>query len=454
MGRDMHTLIFVPGTMGTELFDAAGEKLWPPKPLETQFGYDRVAQLLGEDVRPAGVVKSVSCFDVYGSLLTQFAELGYEVDPGAGAKRLVTFPYDWRLDLEATADALARALDRVHADGASRIDLVAHSMGGLVCRLVLETQRYAGRPWFGQIANFIAVATPHQGAPLALARILGLDSTLGIGKADFRRLTNDRRYPSGYQLLPAPTELACWDMADMSVGSLDIYDPASAGPLGLDDELLQRARWVHDSLASGAAPRHVRYFYFAGTGHETVTRVNVLARGGAYPVEEMVVTRTEDAGDGTVPFWSALPRPVQKQVVVGEHMKVFRDLPFRRVFYRLLGGDLGLPLQATGVGPDEPMTLSLPTPVIEVGRPFELLLVPAAPEAPLTGELLLTLLNEHGRAAGTAEVLSEVSYRGPRVSRLRLVLPPVATPGLYELGFAGTPAKAEPVRFAVASLTG
>jgi len=57
----------------------------------------------------------------------------------------------------------------------------------------------------------------------------------------------------------------------------------------------------------------VRYFSFAATGHETVTRVNVLERNGMYPTEEMVLTRTEDSGDGTVPFWSALPRAVQKQ---------------------------------------------------------------------------------------------------------------------------------------------
>jgi phospholipase A1 len=101
-----------------------------------------------------------------------------------------------------------------------------------------------------------------------------------------------------------------------------------------------RARFVHDSLARGTAPPDVRYFSFAATGHETVTRVNVLERNGIYPTEEMVVTRTEDAGDGTVPFWSALPRAVQKQAVVNEHSKIFHGMSFNRVFYRLLGAIL------------------------------------------------------------------------------------------------------------------
>src|SRR5262249_1655573 len=153
-------------------------------------------------------------------------------------------------------------------------------------------------------------------------------------KEDFRKLASDPRYPSGYQLLPAPNEAACWNKEDLAVGAVDIYDPTTAERLGLNTALLARARFVHDSLAQGKPPTHVRYFYFAGTGHETVTRVNVLERASSYPTSEMVVTRTEDAGDGTVPFWSAMPRAVQKQVVVNEHAQVFRGMPFKRVFYR------------------------------------------------------------------------------------------------------------------------
>jgi phospholipase A1 len=79
----------------------------------------------------------------------------------------------------------------------------------------------------------------------------------------------------------------------------------------------------------------------------------------------MVVTRTEDAGDGTVPFWSALPRAVQKQVVVNEHSKIFHGMSFNRVFYRLLGGDLGVPLESLGLQEKiKAVRLSIPTPVI------------------------------------------------------------------------------------------
>lgn len=455
----MKAVVFVPGTMGTELLSGSGEKLWPPKPLETQFGYRRIDKLLGDDVRPGRVIENVSCFDFYGSLIEQFNDLGY----GDGDKRLFLFPYDWRLDLDDTATALAARLDEAERDGADEITLVAHSMGGLIARLVLESGRFAGRPWFGKIRQFIAIATPHQGAPLALARVLGLDSALGISAADFRKLTSDARYPSGYQLLPAPSEEACWDQGSLSVGVVDIYDETTARKLGLDPALLARARFVHDTLSRNERPAHVRYFYFGATGHETVTRVNVLKEGDEFPAEAMVVTRTEDGGDGTVPFWSALPRAGQKQVVVNEHSQAFRGLPFKRVFYRLLGGDLGPALQALS-GDDrlallrddrEGLRLSLPTPIIACAAEFELLVVPVAPLAELDGDFVLRRLDDEGLPVPHgAEVLSPMVYRGPATSRLRLQMPAIAKAGPYELQFVGKPRASTTVRFAVADLPG
>lgn len=437
--------------MGTELFSGAGEKLWPPRPLETQFGYGRAHKLLGRDVRHGSIIEKVVCFDVYGSLVAQFAELGF-LQNGT-EKRYSPFPYDWRIDVERTADELARHLDAVNSDGAREIYLVAHSMGGLICRLVLETGIYAQRRWFPKIRMFVAIATPHRGAPLALARILGLDSTLGISKNDFREIAGDPRYPFGYQLLPAPQEAACWSKADLALGSVDIYDETTATRLGLNPEMLRRARFVHDTLSRGAAPPEVRYFYFAGTGHKTVTRVNVLESAGAYPIEEMVLTRTEDAGDGSVPFWSALPRAVQKQVVVGEHSRVFCGAPFKRVFYRLLGGDLGIPRESLDREEEAGATrLSIPSPMIRAGTEFELLLTSVTSTERLVGALSLQRLKDDGTPAAPAEEVSTISWLGPRVSRLRLSMPPVLTPGFYEMHFTGAPADSEPLKFAVVSL--
>jgi pimeloyl-ACP methyl ester carboxylesterase len=150
---------------------------------------------------------NVLCFDFYAPLLGCIRDLGFT--PDGAEQRVVTFPYDWRRDLFDTAMALADALDRVHAAGASQVLLVAHSMGGLICRLLLEADTWKDRPWFASIDQFIAIGTPHLGAPLALGRILGVDAALGISGKDFAWLANNEAFPSAYQLLPAPGEATC-----------------------------------------------------------------------------------------------------------------------------------------------------------------------------------------------------------------------------------------------------
>jgi pimeloyl-ACP methyl ester carboxylesterase len=448
----MKVVVFIPGTMGTSLHNAAGEELWPPKPLETKLGYGRMDKLMANDVSYRDIIRNVWCVDFYGSMFQWLADLKFAAgDPN---RRLIAFPYDWRLDLEDTANRLAATLDTLNGQPVEEIHLVAHSMGGLITRLLLEGGSYANRPWFDKIKSFISLAVPHQGAPLALARVLGLDSDMGISKSDFRKFANDRRYPSGYQLLPAPDESACWDESAGGLNAADIYDAGVAARLGLDLQLLGRARYVYDTLRAGAPPKQVRYFYFAGTGHETVTRVNVFSdNGGAYPNDKMVITRTEGAGDGTVPIWSALPRAIQKQVVVNEHSHVFTGVPFKKVFYRLLGGDLGAPLQ-TLLDQEicDPLRLSIAKPIIESGKDFELLLVPPVPSAPLNGTLVLQKLREDGSKEGPTQEASRVQYMGPPVSSLRLTMPPIGVPGWFELQFIGAPTNSTPIQFAVAQL--
>jgi hypothetical protein len=55
------------------------------------------------------------------------------------------------------------------------------------------------------------------------------------------------------------------------------------------------------------------------------------------------VTRSEDAGDGTVPLWSALPVSAQKQLIVGEHTGFFTETTFKAVFFRLFGKNFATP---------------------------------------------------------------------------------------------------------------
>jgi pimeloyl-ACP methyl ester carboxylesterase len=430
----MQALILVPGIMGTELFDGQ-EKLWPPKPLETKFGYGRVEQLMKPDLKVGQIIRKVLCVGIYEDLFDQLEALGYTED-GAD-QRLYTFPYDWRQDLEVLAQQLAARLAQAQADGAQDIIIVAHSMGGLISRLVLEGPQFRAEPWFANIKMFLALGTPHRGAPLALARVLGLDSAMGISQEDFKRFSANVAYPSAYQLLPAPGEDCCWDVGQAQVTPVDIHDPAMSAALGLSAPLMARARYVHDTFQSGARPKGVRYFSFAGTGHETVTRVNIDMNMGALVADQMVVTRTKDAGDGTVPFWSSLLPDTQRHVAINDHTTVFTGDAFKRVFFRLLGVDLGAPVQGFGneaVGFEaEHFRLSTPQPIVRARQAFEVVIQFGKPTRSIKAELLLQSLTEGGVEEGSAEEHESLNYSGPPIENITVQVSGIADPGLYEL---------------------
>lgn len=463
----MELAVVIPGIMGTRLAlkNAQGEpeEVWPPTPFETKFGYGRIAMLADPKAKPTTIIDKVLCFSFYGTLIEALKGFGYS--EGGHDKRLLLFPYDWRRDLFETARTLADALDKAQAANASSISLVAHSMGGLISRILLETPEFRNRPWFGRIRQFVALAVPHLGAPLALARVLGLDSTLGVSGADFRSFAANTDYPSGYQLLPPRRELICWDQTSPSLKSLDIYDPADAKRLGLSAKQLARAQALHDALEKGAAPAAVRYFYFAGTGQRTVTRVNVSPEpDGAIDHEFSQLTRTQDGGDGTVPLYSALPSQGQRHLVVNEHSTVFEGEAFLRVFARLFGANLGPALEhmeTMGLSPHgsqaHPVSVTAESPIIPVGREIGVTLA-VAPSAfkggtlAMEGVLRLERFTDEAmtKTAPVAEL--PVRYHGPALETLALLLPAQAEPGHYRLRFVGSPSAGREVLLAISAV--
>ena len=429
--------VLVPGIMGTELMLPGGEVVWPPRVAETVLGYRRLSKLQDPAARPTRIISNVSCVDFYRPLQSLLAQLGFGTSED---KVLLEFPYDWRRDLFHLADELA---DRLEVSAADRIVIVAHSMGGLVARLMLETPKYRNRAWFRKISTFIALATPHNGAPLALARVLGLDSALGISAADFRKLAANPAFPSGYQLLPAPGEDACWNVSPGSdLAPIDFYDDAVSATLGMSPELVARARDLHEALQSGAEPGHVRYFYFSGAGHKTVTRINVNG-------SKAHMVTTPDAGDGTVPMWSSLPRRVQKQVVVNEHSNVFRGDPFKRVFFRLFGADAGPPLEILP-GTADTLAISLQRPIFQQGMPVEAVLSAEVPFTSLQGTLVFEVRTEED-AAGPVAARVPVCYSGPAVATLAVSIEAGLDAGFYELRYEGDRAQVDRMIFAVSS---
>lgn len=95
-------------------------------------------------------------FHTYDDLVDTLLANGY-----TEGKDLFTFPYDWRASNAETARLLEQKIQRVKRTcKCAKADLVAHSMGGLVARQYIQSDRYKG-----DVDQLIFLGTPHLGAP-------------------------------------------------------------------------------------------------------------------------------------------------------------------------------------------------------------------------------------------------------------------------------------------------
>ncbi len=74
---------------------------------------------------------------------------------------LFDFPYDWRFDNRLTAVALRDKISEIKSiSKCQKVNVIAHSMGGLVVRYYIESKQYQN-----DIDHLILLGTPNEGAP-------------------------------------------------------------------------------------------------------------------------------------------------------------------------------------------------------------------------------------------------------------------------------------------------
>lgn len=211
---------------------------------------------------------------------------------------VVEFPYDWRQSNRVSAQRLHDAVypiirERRATYPQARLQLVGHSMGGLVARWfaeVLDTEHHTRR--------VITIGTPYSGAAKALAVLANGDVRIGPKRLDLGELT--RSLPSVAELLPT---YPCVGSDPATLAALS--DPLVRVP-GLPDVVRAHAVAFHAELAQakqrngGDSPS---YRPIIGTGQATDEWASIADdRVVPHPVECV-----DDRGDGTVPRQSASP---------------------------------------------------------------------------------------------------------------------------------------------------
>ena len=106
----------------------------------------------------------------YDNLVDTFLANGY-----VEGKTLFKFGYDWEEPNEVTASVLANKIkDIKQICGCQRVNLIAHSMGGLVAEQYIESSEYGN-----DVGQLFLVATPLMGAPKAYKAWEGGDVDFG-----------------------------------------------------------------------------------------------------------------------------------------------------------------------------------------------------------------------------------------------------------------------------------
>jgi hypothetical protein len=239
------------------------------------------------------------------------------------------FDYDWRDDIDRSADRLAGEI-RAWAPAAPA-HIVAHSMGGLVARRFAQRhpdlwgsmRDAAGLAAGGRL---IMLGTPNHGSfaiPLALS---GAEKAVkGLEKLDFRhnlrqllRILNS--FPGSYQMLPSP-------LVRLGDDHGQLFRPQAWGKWPVRAQLLAQAKEFITGLHGAVDPQ--RFVVVAGYGRETPDRIRIDSPGG-------FSFQTTTDGDGRVPHVLGLLRDVASFWVDEGHGDLPRNDRVRAAVHDLL----------------------------------------------------------------------------------------------------------------------
>ena len=221
-------VILIPGLMGSRLTRGeAGREVWPGgiRKLLTS-GYEDLAlridpeslEPVDDGLVPAGLFDASVARDFYRRIVRELQVAGgYRLSrPGVRVvqqrARLYVFTYDWRQDNVVTArrlDELIAQIRRDYDDESLRVDVIAHSMGGLVVRYY---ERYGtvdvldGNVFpvtglgLSKLRRVVLLGTPNQGTVTALHKFLN-GYQVGFASLPTEGVAT---MPSTFQLFPHP----------------------------------------------------------------------------------------------------------------------------------------------------------------------------------------------------------------------------------------------------------
>lgn len=314
-------VLIVPGVMGTEM-KKGEEKIWPNVPkmitnITDDFmdvlSFDGNLKPTDEEVYGNNVIREEPLFDYTNGLMNEFTGQGYIEN-----ETLFTFSYDWRYGVsgkyangKTNSDLLEEKIQAILVQtGADEVDVVAHSMGGLVVKKYV-----IDNPSDNNIGKAVFVGVPNTGSPKSVKVLLQGDNmdVSGLNDAEVKKISQN--FPASYDLLPSrqyydTSYLALVDMSKSTEKSLN-YDESKnylTDDKGLNEQALTGAENLHTQSFDSYDLRIAGVDLYSITGCKSPTIAQVAEVKskdvfGNYRIAYDVLKET--SGDGTVPFGSA-----------------------------------------------------------------------------------------------------------------------------------------------------
>jgi len=237
-------VIIIHGLAGSTLVDAkTGKQFWPGNIGTLAFSNFRdLAQMSSEDREGEGLVPGDLMYDVagvdfYGELLQTLTGVGRMVRSvpgtpvGSQRRRFYVLAYDWRKDNLVAVRKLHAMIEQVRRDYGDpnlRVDIVAHSNGGVITNYYL---RYGPndlpaegpfQPWDEgdkRIRRVVMLGTPVLGAATSLERLM-YGTRLGLRTVPEEVMAT---FVTPFEALPHPLTRPVLDEQGKPV-DIDLYD--------------------------------------------------------------------------------------------------------------------------------------------------------------------------------------------------------------------------------------
>lgn len=328
------------GSVLRDQYPVDPEAVWSPLKLLIK-SYERIT-LHPSDVRyeliePARVIADQVFTLIYGELV---AEMRHNLTPQANQPVPVyPFAYDWRQPLHLVEADLATLIDEVidrtkllrhynkagygSKDFPAKVNLVGHSMGGLVIAGYLQT---AGSRKVEKVAT---IASPFRGSFEAVAKIVTGVGMLGESPSSSREREAARVTPSLYYLLPSFKDAVTPPGADLFIPEtwqpgviqtlasfIRMYGVGEGAPQEQARELLKtmlNAAWKYlCRIEKLKLPDSKMWLSIVGLDADTRVAMNITKREGK-PWFELGEARNDwkeggsgvSTGDNTVPYLGA-----------------------------------------------------------------------------------------------------------------------------------------------------